>query len=159
MGAEKLLGMGDMLAMTPASMELERVQGAWVKDDDIKSVVKFVSDQAPQRFNDTVLAENSGDDDDMDEELEKIDPEDRADIAPVVQKYLRPGDDDTMKRALEVVVLDRKASTSYLQRRLKIGYNRAAELIEIMEERGIVGPPSGSGNKRDILIFDGIDIG
>jgi S-DNA-T family DNA segregation ATPase FtsK/SpoIIIE len=159
MGAEKLLGMGDMLAMTPASMELERVQGAWVKDDDIKNVVKFVSDQAPQRFNDTVLAENSGADDDIDEELEKIDPEDRADIAPVVQKYLRPGDDDTMKRALEVVILDRKASTSYLQRRLKIGYNRAAELIEEMEDRGIVGPPSGSGNKREILIFDGIDIG
>jgi S-DNA-T family DNA segregation ATPase FtsK/SpoIIIE len=64
-----------------------------------------------------------------------------------------------MRRALEVVILDRKASTSYLQRRLKIGYNRAAELVEMMEERGIVGPPSGSGNKREILIFDGIDIG
>ena len=72
---------------------------------------------------------------------------------------MRPGDDDTMRRALEVVILDRKASTSYIQRRLKIGYNRAAELIDQMEERGIVGPPSGSGNKRDILVFDGIDIG
>ena len=159
MGAEKLLGVGDMLAMTPASMELERVQGAWVKDDDIKNVVKFVSDQAPQHFNDTVLAESTDDSEEIDEDLEKITSEDRADIAPVIQKYLLPGDDDTMRRALEVVVLDRKASTSYLQRRLKIGYNRAAELIEEMEERGIVGPPSGSGAKRDILIFDGIDIG
>ena len=157
--AEKLLGVGDMLAMTPASMELERVQGAWVKDDDIKNVVKFVSDQAPQHFNDTVLAESTDDSEEIDEDLEKITSEDRADIAPVIQKYLLPGDDDTMRRALEVVVLDRKASTSYLQRRLKIGYNRAAELIEEMEERGIVGPPSGSGAKRDILIFDGIDIG
>ena len=57
-----------------------------------------------------------------------------------------------------MVVLDRKVSTSYLQRRLKIGYNRAAEIIDILEERGIVGPPSGSGNKREILIFDGMEI-
>ena len=75
-----------------------------------------------------------------------------------LKKYLQPGDDDTMRRALEVVILDRKASTSYIQRRLKIGYNRAAELIDTMEERGIVGPPSGSGNKREILIFDGLEI-
>ncbi len=159
LGAEKLLGMGDMLVMTSSSMEIERVQGAFVKDDDIKKVVEFVSDQAPQHFNDTVLAESTEEDEEIDEDLEKIDPEDRADIAPLVQKYMRPGDDDTMRRALEVVILDRKASTSYIQRRLKIGYNRAAELIELMEDRGIVGPPSGSGNKRDILIFDGIDIG
>lgn len=159
MGAEKLLGMGDMLAMTPASMELERVQGAWVKDDDIKNVVKFVSDQAPQRFNDTVLAEAEDADEEIDEDMVKIDPEDREDIAPLIQKYMRPGDDDTMRRALEVVIIDRKASTSYLQRRLRIGYNRAAELVDQLEERGIVGPPSGSGNKRDILVFEGIDIG
>ena len=63
-----------------------------------------------------------------------------------------------MRQALEVVILDRKASTSYLQRRLGIGYNRAAELIDKMQARGIVGPPSGSGNKRDILVFDGLDI-
>ena len=69
-----------------------------------------------------------------------------------------PGDDDNIKKALEVVVLDRKVSTSYLQRRLKIGYNRAAEIIDILEERGIVGPASGSGNKREILIFDGMEI-
>ena len=83
---------------------------------------------------------------------------DRAEIAPLIKKYLQPGDDETMRRALEVVVLDRKASTSYIQRRLKIGYNRAAELIDTMEERGIVGPPSGSGNKREILIFDGLEL-
>ena len=83
---------------------------------------------------------------------------DYAQIAPLVKKYLRPGDDDTMRRALEVVILDRKASTSYIQRRLKIGYNRAAELVDTMEERGILGPPSGSGNKREILIFDGLEL-
>ena len=159
-GAEKLLGTGDMLVMTSSSMEIERVQGAWVQDDDIKKVVQFISDQAPQRFNDNVLVEDTGDGDvDVDEEYEVIDNDDRADIAPLIKKYLRPDDDDTFRRALEVVILDRKASTSYFQRRLKIGYNRAAEIVDQMEDRGILGPPSGSGNKRDILVFDGIDIG
>jgi S-DNA-T family DNA segregation ATPase FtsK/SpoIIIE len=156
-GAEKLLGMGDMLVMTSSSMEIERVQGAWVKDDDIKKVVQFISEQAPQRFDDNVLVDDSAEsDEEIDEEYEAIDGEDRADIAPLVKKYMRPDDDDTFRRALEVVILDRKASTSYLQRRLKIGYNRAAEIVDSMEERGILGPPSGSGNKRAIMIFDDI---
>ena len=129
------------------------------KMDAVKNVVKFVSDQAPQRFNDSVLIEPDDGEAEDEEDYVPIDDEDRADIAPILKKYLRPGDDDTMRRALEVVILDRKASTSYLQRRLKIGYNRAAELIDQMEERGIVGPPSGSGSKRDILVFDGVDIG
>ena len=158
-GAEKLLGTGDMLVMTSSSMEIERVQGAFVEDDDIKRVVQFISDQAPQRFDDNVLVEDSDSDEEIDEEYETIDNDDRADIAPLIKKYMRPDDDDTFRRALEVVILDRKASTSYLQRRLKIGYNRAAEIVDQMEDRGIVGPPSGSGNKRDILVFDGIDIG
>ena len=159
-GAEKLLSMGDMLVMTSSSMEIERVQGAWVKDDDIKKVVQFISDQAPQRFDDNVLvSDEAADGEEIDEDYEAIDNDDRADIAPLIKKYMRPDDDDTFRRALEVVILDRKASTSYLQRRLKIGYNRAAEIVDQMEDRGIVGPPSGSGNKRDILVFDGIDIG
>ena len=156
-GAEKLLGMGDMLVMTSSSMEIERVQGAWVKDDDIKKVVQFISEQAPQRFDDNVLVDDCAEsDEEIDEEYDAIDGEDRADIAPLVRKYMQPDDDDTFRRALEVVILDRKASTSYLQRRLKIGYNRAAEIVDSMEERGILGPPSGSGNKRAIMIFDDI---
>ncbi len=160
-GAEKLLGMGDMLYMSPGGMDLERVQGAWVKDADIKQVVKFVSDQAPQSFDKRVVAEEEardeddeavgGDDDDDDDEGGGMSYQD---LAPMVKKYLRPGDDDVVRKALEVVLVDKKASTSYLQRRLGIGYNSAAKLIDLFEERGIVGPPSGSGNKRDILVFD-----
>ena len=126
-----------------------------------------------QNFDDTVIAEAEEIDDDESEPSpgrggrsggagpdsdDLFDDMDYAQIAPLVKKYLQPGDDEIMRRALEVVILDRKASTSYIQRRLKIGYNRAAELIDTMEERGIVGPPSGSGNKREILVFDGIDI-
>ena len=156
-GAEKLLGSGDMLFLAPGGMDLERVQGAWVKDEDIKQVVKFVSDQVPQSFNAQVVAEEEAMDEEIDEVATDYDDDDFRDIAPVIKKYMRPGDDDNIRRALEVVVLDRKASTSYLQRRLKIGYNRAAEIMDLFEERGIVGPASGSGNKREILIFDGMD--
>ena len=147
-----------MLFLAPGGMDLERVQGAWVKDEDIKEIVKFVSDQAPQSFNSQVLAEEEALDEEIDENITgDYDEADFADIAPVIRKYLEPGDDDNVRRALEVVVLDRKASTSYLQRRLKIGYNRAAEIMDLFEERGIVGAASGSGNKREILIFDGMD--
>ena len=157
-GAEKLLGKGDMLLMTPSSMVIERVQGAFVPDSDIRKVVEFVCGQAKPSFNAAVLTETAEDATEIDElDLEEPDDQDRADIAPLIKKYLRPGDSEEVRKALEVVILDRKVSTSYLQRRLKIGYNRAAEIVDLLEERQVVGPPSGSGNKREILIFDGTD--
>ena len=115
----------------------------------------------------TVLIEDVTADDDDEEngggvsafdEDDVFDDMDRADIAPIIKKYTRPGDTDLFKRALEVVILDRKASTSYFQRRLKIGYNTAATITQELEDRGIIGPDSGSGKKRDILIFDGMEI-
>ena len=160
-GGEKLLGKGDMLYMSPSSMHIERVQGSFVPDSDIQKVVDFVSAQAPQQFNSAVLAEEEPEvaDDEFDDDDGDVPWDDgKADVSALVKKYLRPGDGEVMRQALEVVILERKASTSYLQRRLGIGYNRAAELIDQMESRGIVGPPSGSGNKRDILVFDGLDI-
>ena len=158
-GAEKLLGKGDMLLMSPSSMVIERVQGAFVPDDDIRKIVDFVCGQAKPNFNTAVLTENAEDgEDEVDElDLEEPDEQDRADIAPLIKKYLRPGDDELIRKALEVAILDRKMSTSYLQRRLKIGYNRAAEIVDELEARQVVGPTSGSGNKREILIFDGTD--
>ncbi len=171
-GAEALLGMGDMLLLCPKrGLELERIQGAWVADGDIKQVVKFVSDQAPQSFDEQVVAGNEdedGDDVPMNKKGSRSSAGDWSEedaeafidsgfeLDPMVARYMQPGDDDLVRKALEVVLLEKKASTSYIQRRLKIGYNRAAELIDLMEERGIVGPPSGSGAKRDILVFDDI---
>ena len=165
-GGEKLLGKGDMLYMSPSSMHIERVQGSFVPDSDIQKVVEFVCAQAPQQFNNAVLAEEDEDSEggkgpapEEDDDDDGGAPWDEgADVSDLVKKYLRPGDDDVMRQALGVVILDRKASTSYLQRRLGIGYNRAAELIDKMQARGIVGPPSGSGNQRDVLVFDGLDI-
>ena len=157
-GAEKLLGMGDMLLLSPSSMVIERVQGSFVPDGDIRKIVEFVCGQAKPSFNSAVLTETAEDGDAPDElDMEDPDELDQAEIAPLVKKYLRPGDDENIRKALEVAILDRKMSTSYLQRRLKIGYNRAAEIVEELEARGVVGPPSGSGNKREILIFDGTD--
>jgi len=171
-GAESLLGMGDMLLLAPNSAEIERIQGSLVNDDNIKEIVKFVSDQCEQHFDQQVTA---GDDDDDDDDAprgrsgkssgssrdwteEETDDfiDSGFELDPMVSRYMQPGDDDLVRRALEIVLLEKKASTSYIQRRLKIGYNRAAELIDLMEERGIVGPPSGSGAKRDILVFDDI---
>lgn len=150
-GAEKLLGAGDMLVMSPANMTIGRVQGSFVSDENIRGVVKFACGQAKPGFNTAALAE-------ADEELpDGPDPDDteelpRAELAPPVDKFLRPGDGDDIRRAIEIAILDRKMSTSYLQRRLKIGYNRAADIVELLEERRVVGPPSGSGNKREVLI-------
>ncbi len=157
-GAETLLGKGDMLYLPPGSAGLERIQGAMVDDNDIKKVVEFVSAQAPQQFNAQVMAEGEEADgaDGADDE-EDMDAEDLRDIAPLVRKYLRPGDGDNVRKALEIIIMERKASTSYLQRRLGIGYNKAAELIDLFEARGIVGPPLPGGSKREILIFDEIE--
>ena len=133
------------------------MQGAWVKDEDIKQVVKFVSDQVPQNFSARVMAGKKDMAEEIDDNAVDYGEDDYTGIIPVIRKYMRPGDNDDVRRALEVVVLDRKASTSYLQRRLKIGYNRAAEIMDLFEERGIVGAASGSGENREILIFDGMD--
>lgn len=171
-GADALLGMGDMLLLSPNSgAELERIQGALVADEDIEKVVDFVSAQAPQQFDNQVVAGEETDEDeaargkngrrstggdDWDETDADAFIDGGFELNPAVQKYLQPGDDELVRKTLEIILLEKKASTSYLQRRLKIGYNRAAELIDLMEERGIVGPPSGSGSKRDILVFDDI---
>ncbi len=155
-GAEKLLGSGDMLYMSPSSMNIERIQGAWTQDADIRSIVKFVSDQAEQEFDDAVVREEDPEggsaDDFFDDDDDPI--VGNVDIAPVIRKYMKATDDDIMRQALEVVIVDRQISTSYLQRRLKIGYNKAAGIIDELQARGVVGGASGSGNKREILILD-----
>ena len=75
-------------------------------------------------------------------------------VNSIAAKYLKPGDSDLMRKALEIIINERKASTSYLQRRLVIGYNRAAELMDQLEQRGIISAPLPGGQKRDILILD-----
>lgn len=144
-GAEKLLGRGDMLFIPPGASVTERIQGAMVDDEDIRKVVDFVADQADQEFESGVVAPEGGEE------------EDGMTGSPLINKYLDDDDPIEVARALDIIISDKKVSTSYIQRRLKIGYNRAAEIIDILEERGIVGPPTAGGSKRDILILDEIE--
>jgi S-DNA-T family DNA segregation ATPase FtsK/SpoIIIE len=158
-GAETLLGRGDMLLVPPGSAVLDRIQGAWVEDSDIAKIVDFVSGQAEQHFDNKVVSEEAQQDDSasVGENVSEASIYDAPQVAPIIKKYLEPGDGELLAQALEIVLMEQKVSTSYLQRRLKIGYNRAAELIEVLEERNIVGPPGPGGSKREILVFDEID--
>jgi S-DNA-T family DNA segregation ATPase FtsK/SpoIIIE len=144
-GAEMLLGSGDMLFLPPGSASLERIQGSWVSDEEIKAAVDFISDQAEQQF-------LSGVTDNPEEAEETAGPGASSASSGVLAKYIRPGDDDNYKKALEIVLTERKASTSYIQRRLKIGYNKAADIIDKLEAREVIGPQPSSGSNREILV-------
>lgn len=130
-GAEKLLGRGDMLLSSAQESFPIRIQGAFVSEEEVERVVAHVK--------------TLGEPDYIDEEI-FIDEEDEAE--PTL--FNEEGDDPMMDKALEIVLQQGKASASYLQRRLKIGYNRAARIVEMMEERGIVGPQQGS-RPRDLI--------
>ena len=169
MGAESLLGNGDMLFMAPGGEGLERVQGTLVEDPEIQRVVDFISVQRPQNFDSQVVAETevvdtnasqpskadiaAAEEDDEIHETSLRQPSSSA-VRTVVNRYMKPGDNDLMRRALEIILEEKRISTSYLQRRLGIGYNKSAELIDELERREIVSAPLPGGQKRDILILD-----
>jgi len=131
-GAEQLLGMGDMLYMAGGG-RITRLHGPYVDDDEVIKVAKFLRDQGEPQYVEDVTAMA-----DDDEDGESTAGEDGA------------TSNDLYDQAVAVVARDRKASTSYIQRRLQIGYNRAASLIERMEREGVVGMANHAG-KREIL--------
>ena len=141
-GAEKLLGQGDMLFYTPSMSKPKRIQGAWVTDDEVNKITDHLRMQMAPQYNDEVVAQ----------------PVQLNGKGGVVMDFSEGGD-DKFKDAVRVVVERRKASTSMLQTRLGIGYQRAARIIEEMEERGIIGAANGS-KPRDVLIssVDELDI-
>ena len=130
-GAEKLLGKGDMLFASAWDPFPIRMQGAFVSEEEVERVVEYVK--------------TLGEPDYIDEEIFYDDEEENAEPS-----LFSEGDDPLYEKALEIVMQQGKASASYIQRRLKIGYNRAARLVEFMEDRGIVGPAQGS-KPRDLL--------
>ena len=133
-GAEKLLGRGDMLYASAVDPAPIRIQGTFVSDQEVENVVTAVKDY--------------GEPDYIDEEIFVED--DDEDAARDLFGEPMSDDDPLYDQALEIVVQSGKASASYIQRRLKIGYNRAARLVEEMEERGIVGPANGS-KPREVI--------
>ena len=122
MGAEKLLGKGDMLFMPPGTHRLLRIHGAMVSDEEIEKIISFIKEQKKPTYKEEIF-EVAATDKEKSEETEEYD-----------ERY---------DEALALVAKDRQASISYIQRRLRIGYNRAASIIEMMERDGVVGPSDG----------------
>jgi len=134
-GAEKLLGYGDMLMQTAEMSKPKRVQGALVNDQEIHKIADFLRMQSPPQYNDEVVSQ----------------PVHLNGKGGVVMDFDNNNDDDLYKDAVRVVIDSNKASASLLQRRLRIGYARAARLIENMEDQGIIGPADGA-RSRGVLI-------
>ncbi len=133
-GAEKLLGKGDMLFLPQGENTPIRVQGTFISDEDIKKVVDYTISQQKARYDETLL---------MDEEEMKA--------TSMVDDSKEDYDDPLYNEIVEFVVTQGKASASLLQRRFRLGYNRAARCIDLLEERGIIGPNNGS-KPREVLV-------
>ena len=133
-GAEQLLGMGDMLYMAGGG-RIQRVHGPFVSDNEVEDVVNHLKDQGIPQYLGAVT-------EDIDEDGDASSKDSGGNVSD---------SDDPYDQAVAIVLRDKKASTSYIQRRLGIGYNRAATIIERMEEEGVIGPANHAG-KREILV-------
>lgn len=136
-GAEKLLGKGDMLFLPMGEADPERIQGAFISDDEIKRIIDYTVEQQKAEYDQSFM-NLSGD-----SEKSASQKEDMAQV----EEY----DDPLYNEIVEFVIETQKASASLLQRRFKLGYNRAARIIDLLEERGIIGPPNGS-KPREVLV-------
>ena len=138
MGAEKLLGMGDMLFSTTDMAKPKRVQGAFIGDEETVKVMDFIRMQRAADYDNEVVAQ-------------PVQLNGKGGVVADASMGGSSADDDMFRDAVHVVIENKKASTSLLQRRLRIGYGRAARLIEEMEEQGIIGQADGS-RPREVLV-------
>jgi S-DNA-T family DNA segregation ATPase FtsK/SpoIIIE len=136
-GAEKLLGQGDMLIKTATMSKPKRIQGALVTDFEVSKIVNHLKMQSAPQYNEEVISQ----------------PVQLNGKGGVVMDFGSSGSDDLYKDAVRVVIESGKASTSLLQRRLRVGYARAARIIEEMEDQGIIGPADGS-RPREVLVHN-----
>ena len=130
-GSESLLGKGDMLFLPPGTSALQRNHGALVEDEEVRRVVDFVREQRAPEYDMDILAD--------------VDEGGASDFED--EPY-----DEFYDQAVAIVAETRQASISYLQRRLKIGYNRAARIVERMEREGVVGPSDGTSKPREVFV-------
>jgi S-DNA-T family DNA segregation ATPase FtsK/SpoIIIE len=130
-GAEHLLGQGDMLFLPPGTSKLQRVHGAFVSEEEVTELVRFLRTQGGPQFDETLIKAH--------EEAEAKATAEDSDV------------DEMYDRAVAIVAETRNASISYIQRRLKVGYNRAARMIEQMENEGVVGPQEGT-KPREVYV-------
>ena len=130
-GAEKLLGQGDMLYLPPGTSKYTRAQGVLVTEDEIHRIVEFVAGQAEPKFDAGI--------------------HEKLTSSSIPEEDVSDEDEELVTKCLEIVRQENRASTSMLQRRLKLGYTRAARVMDILEQRGIVGPKDGAKD-REILV-------
>ncbi|MGD9595870.1 FtsK/SpoIIIE family DNA translocase [Wolinella succinogenes] len=133
-GAESLLGRGDMLFTPPGSSGLVRLHAPWSTEEEIEEIVEYLKSQRTAEYDESFLSEE----------------EDSSNFSKSSMGMDEGGGDDLYEEAKRVILSDKKTSISYIQRRLGIGYNKAATLIEQMEKRGFLSPPNSKGN-REIL--------
>ena len=146
-GAEKLLGAGDLLYLSGEMSRPKRLQSAFITEEEIKKVVNYIKDSYKERLRDEIdlSANNKNNTDVIFESIDSV-----IDLDGEEDTDSDTDDDDLYEEARELVINSKKASTSYLQRKLKVGYSRAARIIDMLEERGVVGPANGS-KAREII--------
>jgi len=130
-GADRLLGQGDMLYLPPSTSRLIRAQGVLVTDEEIHRLVEFVSAQSPPSFDLAV--------------------QEKLQLSTAPDEDVTEEDEELVEKCLEIIRQEKRASTSLLQRRLRLGYTRAARIVDILEQRGILGPGEGA-KPREILV-------
>jgi S-DNA-T family DNA segregation ATPase FtsK/SpoIIIE len=130
-GAERLLGQGDMFYRPPGTSRLVRSQGVLVTDNEIRELVDFVSAQGGPVFDPSIQTQ--------------------LESAAGPEQEVSDEDEELVEKCLEVIRQEKRASTSMLQRRLRLGYTRAARIVDILEQRGILGPGEGA-KPREILV-------
>jgi DNA segregation ATPase FtsK/SpoIIIE, S-DNA-T family len=130
-GADRLLGQGDMLYLPPSTSRLIRAQGVLVTDEEIHRLVEFVSAQSPPVFD--------------------LAMQDKLQLSSAPAEEVTEEDEELVEKCLEIIRQEKRASTSLLQRRLRLGYTRAARIVDILEQRGILGPGEGA-KPREILV-------
>jgi len=135
-GAEKLLGQGDMLYLPPGTSTLLRAQGVLVTDDEIRRLVDFVAAQAKPNFEASMH--------------EKLNSSSQS------EEDVTDEDQELVEKVLDIMRQERRASTSLFQRRLRLGYTRAARIVDILEQRGIVGPRDGAKDREILVNLDAI---
>jgi len=140
-GADKLMGKGDMLFLPPGTSALTRAQGVMIEDDEIESIVDYWREQgAPEYIDDSAVSRVAG------EATKGSSGSSSFDNSS--------NDDDMYEQAVQVVLESGRPSASYIQRQLKVGFNKASRLIELMEERGVVGASKGSRGREILLTME-----
>jgi len=148
-GADKLMGKGDLLFLPPGTSALTRAQGVLIEDDEIESMVDFWREQgSPVYIDDASVSRTAGNSNKK---------SGASSTSSSSFDNNASNDDEVYEQAVQVVLESGRPSASYIQRQLKVGYNKASRLIEQMEERGIVGPPKGSRGREILKTMDEIN--